>query len=417
MKLIVSLVLPVLVLVMIESCSRTVVTLHRELAVKPAAVSREAVPSRDLGWERAPNFEGRLLFDHGDSIRKHDAEGFLDYDTAQVHDASKPRIIAIGDSNTYGWGVAPEAAWVEVLDRQLPAAHVINLAWLGYSSYQGHQTLLKYGDRLKPELILASFNFNDRRFVHDDRIDSEEKFSRNFEASQKRGRYDWLNQIHTVTLMRSAMRRVGLIRPEPLAADVDARTLQARVPPDHYRENLRKIALYGRERNIPVIFLLLKDNPFYTEHIRRGLEFRKAAEYERAVRAFSVGLTNQVSGTLSRKYLALTYEDMGAADKANQAGRVERQLEPIDGLHVIHPDFEYNKIMLEVAQQFGVKVVDARAMLDADPERYIDLCHPDELGHVRIAELMLKAVREVVPELTRPAVETTDKVAQWGSGR
>ena len=216
--------------------------------------------------------------------------------------------------------------------------------------------------------------------------------------------------------MRSAMRRVGLIRPEPLATDVDARTLQARVPPDHYRENLRKIAEYGRERNIPVIFLLLKDNPFYTEHIRRGLEFRKAGEYERAVRAFSVGLTNQISGTLARKYLALTYEDMGAADKANQAGRVERQLEPMDGLHVIYLDSEYNSIMLEVGKEFGIKVVDARAMLDSHPEQFIDLCHPDEVGHARIAELMLQAVKEVAPALAGPE-ELNERLAYRRTNR
>ena len=401
MKLMVSIILPVIILLMMESCSRTVVTLHRELAVKPAAVSREAVPSRELGWMRAPSFEGQLTFDYGDHIRKHDAEGFLDYDTAQVQDTSKPRIVAIGDSNTYGWGVAPEAAWVEVLDRELPAAHVVNMAWLGYSSFHGYQTLLKYGDRLKPELILASFNFNDRRYVHDAQIDSEEKFSRNFEASQKRGKYDWLDKIHTVTLMRSAMRRVGLIGPEALATDVDARTLEARVPPGKYRENLRKIAQYGRDHNIPVIFLLLKDNPYYTEHIRRGIELRELGEYERAVKAFTIGMTNQASGTLARKYLALTHEDMGATDKANKAARLERQLEPIGGLHPIRLDSEYNDIMLQVGKEYGVKVVDARATLDSDPDRFIDMCHPDEIGHARIAELMLKAVNEVAPALGR----------------
>jgi lysophospholipase L1-like esterase len=416
-KLLVSLVLPLVVLLMMESCSRTVVTLYRELAVKPVAESKEAVPSRDLGWERAPNFEGRLGFDFDDHLRKHDAQGFLAYDTAQIQDSTRPRIIALGDSNTYGWGVAPEAAWVEVLDRELPAAHVINLAWLGYSSFHGYKTLLKYGDQLQPALILASFNFNDRRYVYDERIDSEEKFARNFEAIQKRGTYDWLDKIHTVTLMRALMRRAGLIRPEPLPTDPDARTLQARVPPDKYRENLQKIAQYGKERNIPVIFLLLKDNPYYTEHIRRGLEFRQAGDYERALRSFSLGLTNQISGTLSRKYLALTYEDMGALEKAKYAARVERQLEPIDGLHVIHLDSEYNKIMLEVGKEFGIKVVDPRAMLDAHPEQFIDLCHPDEVGHARIAGLMLQAVKEVAPALARDAVDMSEKVAQSDTRR
>jgi lysophospholipase L1-like esterase len=417
MKLIVTLLLPVFVLLMIESCSRTVVTLHRELVVPPAVASQEAVPSRDIGWERAPNFEGRLVFDFGEHIRKHDAQGFLAYDTAQIQDTSKPRIVAIGDSNTYGWGVAPEAAWVEVLDRALPAANVINLAWLGYSSFNGYKTLLKYGDQLKPELILASFNFNDRRYVYDGRIDSDEKFARNFEASQKRDRYEWLDKVHTVTLMRSMMRRAGLIQPEPLPAEPDARSLQARVPPEQYRENLRRIAQYGLERNIPVIFLLLKDNPYYTEQIRRGIELRNAGEYNRAIRAFTLGLTNQISGTLSRKYLALTYDQAGESEKARSAGRIERQLEPIDGLHVIHLDSEYNKIMLEVGQEFGLTVVDARAMLDAHPEQFIDLCHPDEFGHARIAELMLRAVKEVAPALARDGPEISEKVAQHDERR
>jgi lysophospholipase L1-like esterase len=412
MKLVVSLMLPLLVLVMIESCSRTVVTLHRDHSVRPVAAELEAVPSPDLGWERAPNFEGRLGFDHGDHIRKHDAQGFLAYDTAQVQHASRPRIVAIGDSNTYGWGVSPEAVWVEVLDRQLPAADVINMAWLGYSSFQGYQTLLKHGERLKPELILASFNFNDRRYVYDDRIDSAEKFSRNFEAFVNHGKYDWLAKVYTVTLLRAAMRRVGLIRSEPNAGDLDARTLSARVPPEKYRENLRNIAEYGRARGIPVIFLLLKDNPYYTQHIRRGIELRAKGDFERAVRAFSTGATNQASGTLARKYLALTYEEMGATGKANQAGRVERQVEPIDGLHVIQLDSEYNRIMLEVGQEFGIRVVDARGMLDARPEQFIDLCHPDESAHAEIARLMLDAVREVAPALAANSEALTEKVAR-----
>jgi lysophospholipase L1-like esterase len=236
-------------------------------------------------------------------------------------------------------------------------------------------------------------------------------------VSRKQGRYEWLEDVYTVTLLRAVMRRLGLIRLEPAARELDARTLQARVPPDKYRENLRKIAEYGRERAIPVLFLLLKDNPYYTEHIRRGIALRQAGDHERAARAFSTAVTNHVSGTLARKYLALTYEDMGAADKANLAGRVERQLEPIDGLHVIHLDSEYNRIMLEVGQEFGIKVVDAREMLDAHPEQFIDLCHPDEAGHARIARLVLQAVREVAPALARNAVEATDRLARHGALR
>ncbi len=70
--------------------------------------------------------------------------------------------------------------------------------------------------------------------------------------------------------------------------------------------------------------------------------------------------------------------------------------------------------MLDVAQEFGVRVVDARPLLDADPERFIDMCHPDEIGHASIAALMLEAVREVAPALGRPG-EFNEYLAHRGA--
>ena len=399
----VAIVLLVIVLLTIESSSRALVTLHSEISrAKPPQAQPEATPSRELGWQRAPNFEGRLSFDNGDHIRKHDAHGFLAYDTAQLKDTSKPRILAIGDSNTYGWGVAPEATWVEVLDRALPAASVINLGWLGYSSYQGYQMLLKYGDALKPQLIIVSFNYNDRRYIYDHNIDSAEKFARNFDAIRTSNEYEWLQHIYTVRLLRSMMIRAGLLKHELPAGTTDVRHLEARVPPQEYRENLRKFAEYGRAHNVPVVFLLLKDNPYFTRQIRRGIEYREAGDSERAARAFTQGLTNRVSGTLSRKYLALMYQNMGETEKADAIGRIDRQLEPIDGLTPIYLDTEYNSIMLEVGKEYGVTVVNAGPTLHADTKVYIDICHPDEVGHARIAELVLNAIKVVAPALARP---------------
>jgi GDSL-like Lipase/Acylhydrolase family len=400
MKVVMAVILPIIVILTIESCARTLVTLRADLASAPAVPARpEAVPSRELGWERAPNFEGRLGFDADDYVRKHDAEGFLAYDTAQIQDTSRPRIIAIGDSNTYGWGVAPQDAWVEVLDRSLPAVSVINLGFLGYSSFQGYRTLLRYGETLKPQLILASFNYNDRRYIYDGNIDGQEKFSRNFEASRRGPAYAWLEDIYMFRLLRSAMHRLGFLSSEPADDTADVRKVEARVPPDAYRENLRSIAEYGRAHGIPVIFLLLKDNPYYTSQIWRGIKNREAGEYDLAARAFTIGLTNRASGALARKHLALTYAELGALEKADHVGRLERQSEPFDGFSPIYLDREYNEIMLAVGKEFGIEVVDARPMLDADPKVFLDICHPDEVGHARIAALMLAAIKVVSPAL------------------
>jgi hypothetical protein len=210
-----------------------------------------------------------------------------------------------------------------------------------------------------------------------------------------------LNKIYTVRLLRALMARAGLLEHAPTSGVVDVRQLEARVPPEEYRKNLRRIAEYGRAHDVPVLFLLLKDHPYYTRQIVRGIQYREQGDFQGAVRAFTLGLTNTVSGTLARKYLAATYEEMREFEKANAVGALERQLEPIDGLHPIYLDSDYNSIMLEVGKEYGVGVIDARAMLDSDTKVYIDMCHPDEVGHARLAELVFDAISESAPTLTK----------------
>lgn len=79
----------------------------------------------------------------------------------------------------------------------------------------------------------------------------------------------------------------------------------------------------------------------------------------------------------------------------------------MDGGHMIYLDAEYNKIMIDVAREFGIKVVDARPMLDANPDVFLDIVHPDAVGHAHIADLLLQAVKQVAPALAKGAVEPT----------
>lgn len=367
-----SILLPIILLLMMESCARTVVTLRQDFA--PAPVEQKnppGLPSRDLGWEGFRDLKGAL---HGDN--------------------GPPRIVAIGDSNTWGWGVGAEAAWASVLGRALPKATVVNMGTPGYSSFQGYQTLRKYGERLRPSVLIASFNWNDRAYDH--HIDSEQKFAQHFDAEEKAWRYAWLNKIYMTRIFRYVLRKVGALRPDA-QPDMDVRNLEARVPPEKYRENLRKIVEWGRERKVPVIFILLKDNPYYTQRIRAGMEYRERGDYKHAARAFTSGVSNNVSGTLARKYLVQTYEAMGDKAKADETAHPDNT--PGVG-RPIYLDKVYNDVMIEVGHELGVKVVDARPMLDSDPDMFIDMCHPDESGHARIAALVLKALETVAPALT-----------------
>jgi lysophospholipase L1-like esterase len=376
-----AIVLPICVVLMIESCARTIITVRQDLV--PAAVELSDVPgtpSRELGWE-----------------------GFRVGDVAQIEDRGLPRIVALGDSNTWGYGMQPELAWPEVLSRALSRATVVNMGTLGYTSFQGYQTLRMYGEALRPAVIIASFNFNDRVYVYDRNIDSEEKFARYYDSLHKPVSYDWLDRIYTTRILRAVMRRIGLIRADPIAR-IDVRDLASRVPLDDYRQNLRNIVEYGRARSIPVMFILLKDNPYYTRRILAGIEYRERGDHELAIRALTIALSNGISGSLARKFLAETYAATGATDTAAEVGHIERQHETVRGFHPIYLDSDYNHAMIEVAAELGVKLVDARPILDAKPEMFLDMCHPDEEGHRLIAALVLDALRDTAPALAEGAL-------------
>jgi lysophospholipase L1-like esterase len=387
MKALFTLLLPILTLLVLESCSRALITFRQDMARSPVEVHTLGTPSRELGWE---------------AFRS---------DPSQFGDTREPRIVAIGDSTTYGFGVRPGSAWPEVLDRALPGATVANMSTPGYSSFQGYRTLVKYGEQLRPAAIIASFSYNDRGYVYNRNVDSAEKFTRFYEEYHKIGRYTWLDHIYTARVLRSAMRRLGVIRPEP-AVHIDVRELQARVPPESYRENLRKIAEYGRARNIPVIFILLKDNPHHTSQITDGIAYLERGEQQQAIRAFTIGLSDQVSETLARKYLALAYEAAGEKDKAAEAGHVQALRETVGGFQPIYLDSDYHKIMIEVGRELGVAVVDARPILDEDNDVFIDMSHPDERGHERIAALLLDALKVVAPSLAKGAVGVSNSKGQ-----
>src|SRR5262245_47441025 len=81
---------------------------------------------------------------------EHDAKGFRN-----PRVPARVPIVALGDSNTYGWGVKPDEAWPRRLQR-LASQDVYSMAYGGF----GPVHLLSLFDEalaLKPRLIIVSF--------------------------------------------------------------------------------------------------------------------------------------------------------------------------------------------------------------------------------------------------------------------
>jgi lysophospholipase L1-like esterase len=74
------------------------------------------------------------------------------------------RILALGDSCTFGLGVDDDETWPSQLQRLLAAAEsarVVNAGVPGYTAFQGRRLLEVRGGELAPDLVVATFGFND----------------------------------------------------------------------------------------------------------------------------------------------------------------------------------------------------------------------------------------------------------------
>jgi lysophospholipase L1-like esterase len=398
MKLLQGLLIVTCTVLFLECSARGVLTFRADIQAEPTTWY---IYSDELGWKKRPGFIGimeekEISIEREKLRREFDSQGFSAEDSAQVADNRIPKIITIGDSSTLGYGVPPDRTYAEQLDAMLPDMHVINLGVSGYTSYQGLRVLEKYMPVLNPSLIIVSFNFNDRRYVlSPDDIDSEAKFNRDMDGR----RFAILQKkMYLYRLLRALMLKVGIIHDvghEGRGAVDDLRTLNVRVPPDKYRENLAKMADMARAHKIPVIFLVLNDNPLHTQHLKRGLEFSEKAQYDMAAREFMIGArTNNWYSDLAKKYLAKVYEEQNALDDVKEIIRIRQRESSLHGGLPLYRDVEYHEIMRSVAREYGNRLVDAGHALE--PSVYLDHCHPDERGHKTIATLLYAAVNDVM---------------------
>jgi lysophospholipase L1-like esterase len=388
-------------LLLLECSTRGLITLRED--VRPAP-DPWYVYSEELGWERRPNYSGSIVgmqmpVEKG-YTRDFDSQGFFLADSRQIKAKQNPRILVFGDSSTFGWGVPSHLSYAEMLDRLLPDTSVINLGVNGYTSYQGYKALVKYLPELKPDIVVVSFNLNDRRYVlSPDDVDSDAKFHRDMTAR----RWEVLREkVYLYRLLRVLLSKTGLVKPgmnpEDAVAD-DVRKLTVRVPPEQYRQNLLKMAKLAKENNVALVFLVLKDNPVQTEHLRRGVNLLERSEFDEAIRELeiAVNLKNPTSD-LARKYLATAYEKRGDVEEGKRAAKLSPLLISVHGGYPIYQDSEYNDIMRSVAKEYGIKLVDAGSALDKDASVYLDNCHPDKNGHLWIANLLYPAVGQIVAE-------------------
>ena len=125
----------------------------------------------DLFWTLVPNLKNKQVTEV--LANNEGTASTYTYSTNELGFRSPPllpmgsrfRILAIGDSTTFGQHLADNETWPAQLQRLLdPDARqveVINAGVIGASSFQGLAFLRTQGLKLKPNLVIATFGFND----------------------------------------------------------------------------------------------------------------------------------------------------------------------------------------------------------------------------------------------------------------
>lgn len=130
--------------------------------VRAASWAACARHDADFGWAGRPGARVHVTAGPIDYRARINSAGFRDRERANQTAPGVRRIVLLGDSMSWGWGVEEGERFSDLLDERLGSAvEVINLAVPGYGTDQELWLLEEVGLRLRPAVVLLGFVLND----------------------------------------------------------------------------------------------------------------------------------------------------------------------------------------------------------------------------------------------------------------
>lgn len=155
------------------------------------------------------------------------------------------RILALGNSCTFGWGTSYEECWTRRLEERLNRSHlaktveVINAGVPGYSSFQG-KVLIKKLATLQPDMVLIMYGWNDHWRAGKGISDAEQTLPPEIVIE--------LQNTLSRLMLYKLMRKVTLSLTEDTTfVRMDDISGRRRVSPEEFSENLKEIIRLAKE--------------------------------------------------------------------------------------------------------------------------------------------------------------------------
>ncbi|MEW6051805.1 MAG: SGNH/GDSL hydrolase family protein [Candidatus Zixiibacteriota bacterium] len=201
------------------------------------------------------------------------------------------RILTLGNSCTFGWGVRQEQIWTTRLQEMLKrgiltqSIEVVNAGVPGYSSLQGWRYFENELLVLQPDIVLITFAWNDEapagQGISDDR---QQPPGRLILAAQNLFSRLKLYQFMRKVVLSATEKQKIVALDDPLAV--------RRVPPDRFKKNLTEIIRLARRNNcrpvlvippIASLHIYFKESvsPLHTMHAAYQNQIRLVSQYEK----------------------------------------------------------------------------------------------------------------------------------------
>jgi lysophospholipase L1-like esterase len=359
--------------------------------------------------EEDPELMWRLIPGLSNQALRVNALGFRGDDVEVPKPDGTFRIVALGDSMTFGFGVFDDQTYAARLAERLSAntrVEVVNAGVTGYSSWQSRKYYETVVRRLDPDLVVAMFGYPDHHFaVESDR----EKYDRQrlhalWNLVRKSGVHRMFRRIagdEQPRLRREPVPRVGLsefrenvLEVQRMAEDGGSKALFMTVPLRlgiPFVENFRAVHENGttvwlRQLDFAISRLGPESSEPLAGHFLGSRELGSFVHDPRRcdkIRSLSVDYPDF---PIFHYLLAACYRSYGdlvqAGSAMDECNRLDDERFEMEA---------YNEVLRELSAASRIELLDlARILPDraGTTDLFLDVAHPTPEGHDLIAEIL-----------------------------